>query len=144
MKSFLAFFVSCVFGSHYETLGVDRSSTTAEIKRAFFKKSREHHPDKNVNNLEHTDEEFKKVNAAYEVLRDPRQRSVYDSRLGSSFPADRSYSSASSHVPEGYVWSAQNAMDAFASARAPANASVMKIRTARNMDASAEELEEAF
>ena len=144
MKSFLAFFVSCVFGSHYETLGVDRSSTAAEIKRAFFKKSREHHPDKNVNNLEHTDEEFKKVNAAYEVLRDPQQRSLYDSRLGSSFPADSFYSPASADVPKGYVWSAQKAQDAFEKAKAPAYASVMKIRTARNMDASAEELEDAF
>jgi molecular chaperone DnaJ len=61
----------------YQTLGVPRTATREEIKRAFRKKARKHHPD--VNPGDRTAEErFKEINAAYEVLSDAEKRKVYD------------------------------------------------------------------
>jgi len=68
----------------YETLGVSRSATPEEIKRAFRQLAREHHPD--VNQDPQADERFKEINEAYQVLSDPERRVVYDrtGRTGSN------------------------------------------------------------
>jgi curved DNA-binding protein CbpA len=58
---------------HYETLGVNKNSSQDEIKKAFRKLSLKHHPDRGGNN-----EKFQKINAAYEVLKDPTKRQQYD------------------------------------------------------------------
>lgn len=58
----------------YEVLGVARTVTDEELKQAYRAKSKEFHPD--VNNGE--DDEFKRVNAAYELLSDPKKREMYD------------------------------------------------------------------
>lgn len=62
---------------HYETLGVARNATDAELKRAYRKLARKHHPDTNPGDPE-AEARFKKVNAAYEVLSDADRRSMYD------------------------------------------------------------------
>ena len=61
---------------HYASLGVSREATPDEIKRAYRKLARQLHPD--VNPDPDTQERFKSVTAAYEVLSDPRKKEVYD------------------------------------------------------------------
>jgi molecular chaperone DnaJ len=60
----------------YVILGVERSATDAEIKRAFRKLAQQWHPD--VNTDPAAQEQFKEINEAYQVLSDPEQRSRYD------------------------------------------------------------------
>lgn len=62
---------------HYSTLGVDRDATPDEIKKAYRKLAREHHPDANPGDAAAA-EHFKDVNRAYEVLSDPQKRANYD------------------------------------------------------------------
>lgn len=61
---------------HYEVLGVDRSASPEEIKKAYRKLARELHPD--VNPSADASEKFKQVTHAYDVLSDPQQRQQYD------------------------------------------------------------------
>lgn len=71
------------FEDYYKTLGVDRSASADEIKRAYRKLANKHHPDKNKNNP-NAAEQFAKVSEAYEVLSDKDKRAKYD-RLGANW-----------------------------------------------------------
>jgi molecular chaperone DnaJ len=62
---------------HYATLGVSRNASTEEIKRAYRRLAREHHPDANRDDPAAADR-FKSVTRAYEVLSDPEKRHRYD------------------------------------------------------------------
>lgn len=59
---------------YYKLLGVEKSATQDEIKKAFRKLALEHHPDKNGGK----DEKFKEINEAYSVLSDSKKRQQYD------------------------------------------------------------------
>ena len=61
---------------YYEVLGIARSATDEEIKRAFRKLAFKYHPDRNRD--DGTEERFKEVNEAYEVLSDSDKRTAYD------------------------------------------------------------------
>ena len=53
---------------YYEILGVNKNSSEDEIKKAYRKQSLKHHPDRGGNN-----EQFQKINTAYEVLKEPKK-----------------------------------------------------------------------
>ncbi len=62
---------------YYQLLGVARDASAEEIKKAYRQLAVKHHPDKNDGSKE-SEERFKEVTRAYEVLRDPDQRASYD------------------------------------------------------------------
>ena len=62
---------------YYQVLGIPRSATDEEIKKAFRKLALQYHPDRNKS--DGASEQFKEVNEAYQVLTDPKKRSAYDS-----------------------------------------------------------------
>ncbi|WP_427108163.1 J domain-containing protein [Lysinibacillus xylanilyticus] len=66
--------------THYETLGVSRDATQAEIKLAYRKLSKKHHPDVSGGNKE-SEKIFLEVTEAYKVLKDQASRETYDARL---------------------------------------------------------------
>src|SRR6186713_1328351 len=61
----------------YDALGIARGASDDEIKKAYRKLAMQHHPDKN-NGSKESEERFKQVTEAYDVLRDPNKRAVYD------------------------------------------------------------------
>ena len=73
------------FQDYYETLGVPRTASQADIKKAFRKLAREHHPDKKPGDKA-AEARFKAVNEANAVLSDPDKRKKYD-RLGKDWEA---------------------------------------------------------
>jgi curved DNA-binding protein len=73
------------YRDYYQTLGVPRTATQAEIKKAFRKLAREVHPDKKPGDKA-AEKRFKDVNEANEVLSDPEKRKRYDA-LGANWEA---------------------------------------------------------
>lgn len=62
---------------YYQILGITKSATDAEIKKAYRKLALEHHPDRNKGDKA-SEEKFKEVTKAYEVLSDPQKKQAYD------------------------------------------------------------------
>lgn len=71
------------YKDYYQTLGVKRDADAKEIKRAFRRLARQHHPDVNPGDKV-AEERFKEINEAHEVLSDPDKRRKYD-QLGSEW-----------------------------------------------------------
>ncbi len=67
---------------YYKTLGVSRSASQDEIRKAYFELARKFHPDKNPER--DAKKKFQKIQAAFDVLNDSQKREMYD-RYGSSF-----------------------------------------------------------
>merc|ERR1719389_535831 len=63
---------------YYEVLGVEKDASDAELAKAYKKLALKHHPDKNPDRKEQAEEEFKKLTEAYDILRCPEKRKVYD------------------------------------------------------------------
>ncbi|CAM5248360.1 Chaperone protein DnaJ [Streptomyces narbonensis] len=112
---------------YYAVLGVRRDASQDEIKKAFRRLARELHPD--VNPDPKTQERFKEINAAYEVLSDPQKKQVYD--LGGD-PLSASGGGGAGGFGAGGFGNFSDIMDAFfgtASQRGP------RSRTRRGQDA---------
>ena len=63
--------------SYYDILGVSKTASDADIRKAYLKLARKHHPDVNPNNVE-AEAKFKEINEAYQVLSDEETRKKYD------------------------------------------------------------------
>ena len=61
---------------YYEVLGVKREASDQEIKRAYRRLALQHHPDRNPDSKEESEEKFKEITEAYSVLADAQKRAA--------------------------------------------------------------------
>ena len=64
---------------YYKILGIDKNASKEEIKKAYKKKAKQHHPDLNKENKKEAEAQFKKVNEAFSILGDEQKKQQYDS-----------------------------------------------------------------
>ncbi|RLD44146.1 MAG: J domain-containing protein [Bacteroidetes bacterium] len=64
------------YKDYYKTLGISKKATAAQIKKEYRKLARKYHPD--VNKASDAEQKFKELGEAYEVLKDPEKRKLYD------------------------------------------------------------------
>ena len=76
------------FKDYYAILGVSKTATQDEIRKAFRKLARVHHPDV-AKDKKAAETKFKEINEANEVLSDPEKRQRYDSGVGQDFAHQR-------------------------------------------------------
>jgi len=86
------------YKDYYKTLGVPKTATTADVKKAYRKLARQFHPD--VNKKPEAEKKFKEVNEAHEVLSDPDKRKRYD-EVGPDFAR---YAGNGGGQPGGFRW----------------------------------------
>ena len=76
------------FRDYYEILGIKRAASQTEVQRAYRKLARKYHPD--VNKASSAEDKFKEINEAYEVLKDPEKRKLYD-QLGPNWRSGQDF-----------------------------------------------------
>ena len=76
------------YKDYYKILGVTRSASADDIKRAYRKLARQYHPDKNK--AKGAEDKFKEINEANDVLGDPKKRQAYD-QLGANWRAGENF-----------------------------------------------------
>lgn len=87
------------YKDYYKILGVDKTATQQDIKKAYRRLARKYHPDVNPGNKS-AEARFKEINEAYEVLSDPEKRKKYD-ELGASWQQWQNMGGD----PRGFDWS---------------------------------------
>src|SRR3989442_9142469 len=93
------------FKDYYATLGVPRNASEEDIKKSFRKLARQYHPDV-AKDKKTTEEKFKEINEAYEVLGDPQKRKKYDElganwKDGAGFQPPPGWQDRASHSRDG-------------------------------------------
>jgi curved DNA-binding protein len=92
------------YKDYYKILGVDKSATAEQIKKAYRKLARQHHPDVNPNDAT-AEQKFKEVNEANEVLSDPEKRQKYD-QFGADYQRyEQAGAGGAGRGPGGFDWS---------------------------------------
>src|SRR5208283_644502 len=76
------------YRDYYEILGIKREVAQDEVQRAYRKLARKYHPD--VNKASDAEDKFKEINEAYEVLKDPEKRKMYD-QLGPNWRSGQDF-----------------------------------------------------
>ncbi len=71
------------YKDYYQVLGVERSASADDVRKAYRKLAMQYHPDRNPGDKQ-AEEKFKEINEAYQVLSDPQKRARYD-QLGSAY-----------------------------------------------------------
>ncbi|MFK7852100.1 MAG: DnaJ C-terminal domain-containing protein [Akkermansiaceae bacterium] len=107
------------FRDYYELLGIKKDASAAEIKKAFRKLARVHHPDV-AKDKSTAEEKFKEINEAYEVLSDPEKRKKYDA-LGANWnqqggpppPSGSGWSGGGAPMPDGFEFQGTGFSDFF-------------------------------
>jgi curved DNA-binding protein CbpA len=95
---------------YYKVLGVKREASDAELAKAYKKLALKHHPDKNPDRKDQAEEEFKKLTEAYDVLRCPEKRKLYD-RFGKAGPnGQTSQSNGAEFSGSGFGGAGQSSM----------------------------------
>jgi DnaJ-class molecular chaperone len=70
---------------YYDILGVSKSASTEEIKKAYRKQALEWHPDRHKEDKEAAEKRFKEINEAYQVLSDPQKKAAFDQYGSAAF-----------------------------------------------------------
>ncbi|MDD4740000.1 MAG: J domain-containing protein [Bacteroidales bacterium] len=99
------------YKDYYKTLEVEKSASQDDIKKSYRRLARKHHPDKNPGNAQ-SEEKFKELQEAYEVLKDPAKRQKYD-QLGANW---KQYEHAGGHANDFGRWAHQGAGSQYRSA----------------------------
>ena len=92
---------------HYSTLGVSKTATPDEIKKAYRKQASQHHPDKGGDTAK-----FQTIEEAYRVLSDPHQRQQYDNPMPQGFPQQGGMPPGFEHI-FGQMFGGGNPFDPF-------------------------------
>ncbi len=64
--------------NYYKVLGIEKNATPEQIKKAYRKLAMKWHPDRNPDNKEESEKQFKEIGEAYSVLNDAKKRKTYD------------------------------------------------------------------
>jgi len=91
------------FKDYYKVLGIEKTATADDIKKAYRKLARKYHPDVNPNNKE-AEQKFKEINEANEVLSDPEKRKKYDA-LGADWRNYEQHGGGRGNSGGGFDWS---------------------------------------
>jgi len=92
------------YKDYYKILGVEKTATAEQIKKAYRKLARQHHPDVNPNDAT-AEQKFKEVNEANEVLSDPEKRQKYD-QFGADYQRyEQAGAGGAGRGPGGFDWS---------------------------------------
>lgn len=86
------------YKDYYAAMGIERTASGDDIKRAYRKLARKYHPD--VSKEPKAEERFKEIGEAYEVLRDPEKRAAYD-QLGTNWQSEQDFSPPPGWNPSG-------------------------------------------